>query len=560
MDFDREKVFAEFVAESGEGLQRMEETLLAAETDPTNPSLLDELFRIAHTIKGNAGLLDFSDLAGFAHAVEDMLEALRGRQITLSRDPASLLLAAVDVFRVLIPAALARHGLSPSQEELKNRIAQYVADARSNEQIPASDEVFSPTMASGSVPSGTRNHTIRVDTARLDQMLNCAGEIAVAQGRLRRMIESLGPEAREPILEIQSETERLFRTLQEQVMDIRMVPVGPLFQQFLRAVRDISKSHGKLARLEVIGGDVEVDTRVLEHLRDPLLHILRNAIDHGIEPPADRLAKGKNACGILRLKAFHGSGNIWIQLSDDGAGFNREHILAKAKAMGLVEEDAKLSDREVFRMVFHAGFTTAETVSDLSGRGVGMDVVRRNIDIIRGSIDIQSTKGQGATITISLPLTLAIIDGFAVTAAGQTYVIPLEMISECLELPQQQFSSAHGGVVEVRGEPLPFVRLRDVLGFHGDSPKRENVVVVRNENGRAGLVVDELLGETQAIIKPLNRLFRQLPGVCGSTIANDGRVALILDAGTLLHAMVQKGYTTDTEKRNQPDYYAPAQI
>jgi two-component system chemotaxis sensor kinase CheA len=560
MDFDREKVFAEFLAESTEGLQRMEQTLLAAENDPANADLLDELFRIAHTIKGNASLLDFSDLAGFAHAVEDVLEAVRGRQIILSADLASLLLDAVDALRTLIPAASGCHGLSPSQEELKNRIARHVADARSSEQSPDSDDVFSPAVASGLVPSGTRNHTIRVDTARLDQMLNCAGEIAVAQGRLRRKVEALEPETREPILEIQSETERLFRTLQEQVMGIRMVPVGPLFQQFLRAVRDISRSHGKLARLEVIGGEVEVDTRVLEHLRDPLLHILRNAIDHGIEPPADRLAKGKNACGILRLKAFHGSGNIWIQLADDGAGFNREQILAKGKAMGLVEEGARLSDREIYRLVFSAGFTTAETVSDLSGRGVGMDVVRRNIDLIRGTIDIQSTQGHGATITISLPLTLAIIDGFAVSAAGQTYVIPLEMICECLELPQQQFSSANGGVVDVRGEPLPFVRLRDVLGLSGDAPQRENVVVVRNENGRAGLVVDELLGETQAIIKPLNRLFRQLPGICGSTIANDGRVALILDAGVLLHAIVQRSYITDPATRNKPEYYAPVQI
>ncbi|HJX83058.1 MAG TPA: chemotaxis protein CheA, partial [Candidatus Angelobacter sp.] len=511
MDFDRDKVLAAFVAESEEGLQRMEQTLLAAENDPANADLLDELFRIAHTIKGNASLLDFSDLAGFAHAVEDLLEAVRGRQIMLSRELASLLLDAVDAFRTLIPAAPARSGLSPSQEELKNKIARHVADARPCEQSAAPDEAFSPAVASGPFVPGVRNHTIRVDIGRLDQMLNCAGEIAVAQGRIRRRIEALDPEAREPILEIQSETERLFRTLQEQVMGIRMVPVGPLFQQFLRAVRDISRSHGKLARLEVVGGDVEVDTRVLEHLRDPLLHILRNAIDHGIEPPADRLAKGKNACGILRLKAFHRSGNIWIQLSDDGAGFSREQILAKGKAMGLVEEGARLSDRDIFRLVFQPGFTTAEAVSDLSGRGVGMDVVRRNIDLIRGTIDIQSVEGQGATITISLPLTLAIIDGFAVRAAGQTYVIPLEMICECLELPPQS-SSASDGVVDVRGEPLPFARLRDVLGLSSGSPTRENVVVVRNGNGRAGLVVDELLGETQAIIKPLNRVFRQLPG------------------------------------------------
>lgn len=559
MDFDRDKILAAFVAESEEGLQRMEQTLLAAENDPVNADLLDELFRIAHTIKGNASLLDFPDLAGFAHAVEDLLEAVRGKQIALSPELASLLLEAVDTFRVLILAAPAPEGLSPAQEELRNKIARHVIDWRADQNKLSGDE-FSPAVVPGPLASGARNHTVRVDIARLDDMLNCAGEIAVAQGRIRRQIEALGPEAREPILEIQSETERLFRTLQEQVMGIRMVPVGPLFQQFLRAVRDISRSHGKLARLEVVGDDVEVDTRVLEHLRDPLLHILRNAIDHGIEPPATRLARGKNACGILRLKAFHSSGNIWIQLSDDGAGFNREQILAKGRAMGLVEEGAKLSDREIFRLVFHAGFTTAGEVSDLSGRGVGMDVVRRNIDLIRGTIDIQSVEHQGATISISLPLTLAIIDGFAVKAAGQTYVIPLEMICECLELPRHS-SSASEGIVDVRGEALPFVRLRDALGLRSGPPARENVVVIRNENSRCGLVVDELLGETQAIIKPLNRLFRQLPGVCGSTIGNDGRVALILDAGALLQTRIQHNYgAAAPETRNQPEQYAPVQI
>jgi two-component system chemotaxis sensor kinase CheA len=560
MDFDRDKVFTEFVAESEEGLQRMEETLLAAESEPDNANMLDELFRVAHTIKGNASLLEFSELAGFAHVVEDLLEALRGRQIALSHDLVSLLLGAVDAFRSLIPAAPAGRGLSPAHVELKNNILQVLPAGRSWQQNAA--EASSATGAPDLFSNGARSRTIRVETSRLDQMLNCASEIAVSQGRLRRIIEALEPEARAQVFEVQSETERLFRTLQEQVMGIRMVPIGPMLQQFLRAVRDISKSHGKLARLEVHGGDVEVDTRVLEHLRDPLLHMLRNAIDHGIESPADRIANGKNACGILRITAFHSSGNIMIQLSDDGAGFNREQILAKGKAMGLFDENARPSDREIFRLVFRAGFSTAKSVSDLSGRGVGMDVVRRNLDAIRGNIEIQSTEGQGATITISLPLTLAIIDGFAVRTAGQTYVIPLEMVCECLELPEQQFSDESGGVVDLRGRALPFARLSDVLGLSGSRPAgREKVVVVQNENDQAGLAVDELLGETQAIIKPLNRFFRKAPGICGSTIANDGRVALILDAGALLHRVIaQRCETTSPDNKILLDDHASAWI
>jgi two-component system chemotaxis sensor kinase CheA len=311
-----------------------------------------------------------------------------------------------------------------------------------------------------------------------------------------------------------------------------------LFQQFARSVRDISQSHNKLARLEIAGADVEVDTRVLENLKDPLLHMIRNAIDHGIELPDVRHAKGKNPCGLLKLTAFHSAGNILIQLSDDGAGFNRQRILGKARALNLLPEGEKISDQELFNLVFTAGFSTADEVTDLSGRGVGMDVVRRNIDLLRGNIDIRSTEDHGTTIRIRLPLTLAIIEGFSVIANNETYVIPLEMITECLELPADQISTERVGVINLRGEPLPFVRLREAFGGGGQRPARENVVVLHREGGAAGLAVDKLLGECQAIIKPLSRLFRDVPGVSGSTILDDGRVALILDVNTLLRDAV----------------------
>jgi len=210
------------------------------------------------------------------------------------------------------------------------------------------------------------------------------------------MIEDLGTEQGRDILDMQRESERLYKDLQEQVMGIRMVPVGPLFQQFVRSVRDISQSHNKLARLEIIGAEVEVDTRVLEHLKDPLLHMIRNAVDHGIETPDERHAKGKSACGSLTLKAFHKAGNIFIQLSDDGAGFDRQRILDKAKSLGIVQEGEKLSEQEIYRLVFNAGFSTADSITDLSGRGVGMDVVRQNIDALRGNIEISSLEGEGA--------------------------------------------------------------------------------------------------------------------------------------------------------------------
>ncbi len=537
MDFDREKVVAAFVAESEEGLERSEQYLIAAETDPGNLELLDEMFRVAHTLKGNASALDFPELASFAHVMEDLLEALRKHEVAISREVISVLLHGVDALRSLVPAAAEGNDrLSPSHQELKRAIATYASGKErvAHAAALAPDQVSSPTAVPGFSLVGTRNRTLRVDTNKLDHMLNLTGEIAIAQGRLRRMIEDLRSDAGRKVLEVHREIEGLQKNLQEQVMGVRLVPVGPLFQQFARSVRDISQSHNKLARLQVVGADVEVDTRVLEHLKDPLLHMIRNAVDHGIEAPRIRHSLGKPPCGSLTLTAFHRAGNILIQLSDDGAGFNRQRILAKARSLGLLPEGEKISDQELFNLVFKAGFTTADSITDLSGRGVGMDVVRRNIELLRGNIDIQSTEGQGTTITIRLPLTLAIIDGFSVTANGETYVIPLEMISECLEVPTDQISSEAVGVLNLRGEPLPYVRLRQVFGNPSQCPERENVVVVHRDGGYAGIAVETLLGECQAIIKPLNRIFREVPGVSGSTILDNGRVALILDVSTLL--------------------------
>ena len=540
MDFDREKVVAAFLAESEEGLERTEQSLIAAETDPDNLELLDEMFRVAHTIKGNASALDFSELAGFAHVMEDLLEAVRKHELAISREVISLLLHAVDALRALVPAAaLGNDRLSPSHQELEKAMARHAAGRHTSTRAAiASDQVSSPRAVPGSVLQSGRNRTLRVDTEKLDRMLNLTGEIAIAQGRLRRMVEEVKTHAGRKLLEIQREIEILQKNLQEQVMDVRLVPVGPLFQQFARSVRDISQSHNKLARLEIVGADVEVDTRVLEHLKDPLLHMIRNAVDHGIEAPKVRHSKGKNPCGSLKLTAFHRTGNILIQLSDDGAGFDRQRITAKARALDLLPEGEKISDQELFNFVFKAGFSTADEVTDLSGRGVGMDVVRRNIELLRGHIEIQSEEGKGTTITIRLPLTLAIIDGFSVVANNETYVIPLEMISECLELPGDQISHEKVGVINLRGEPLPYVRLREVFGTPDHPPARENVVVLHREGGQAGIAVETLLGKCQAIIKPLNRIFRDVPGVSGSTILDTGRVALILDVSTLLRDVI----------------------
>jgi two-component system, chemotaxis family, sensor kinase CheA len=539
-DFDREAVLASFLVESEEGLDVMEQALVQMESSPSDLELLHTIFRVAHSIKGNATSLQLAELAGFAHVVEDLLDVFRERQMLPSVDLVSLLLKAADELRAMVAnAASGPHALSPRQQELRKEIAREV------EKL--SQRVVSTRDASGDA-SGTANvgvlpvathRTLRADVDKLDHMLNLTGELVIAQGRLRRLIEQLSTEQGRAILEMHREAERLYMDLQGEVMSIRMVQVGPLFRQFVRSVRDLARSHGKLARLEVVGGDVEVDTTVLEQLKDPLLHLLRNAVDHGLEKPAEREKQGKNACGLIRLTAAHSGGNIVVTLQDDGAGFDRARILQKAKSLGLVSGQEEMRDEDIYSLVFQAGFSTAESVTDLSGRGVGLDVVRRNIDHLRGSVEVASTSGKGSTITIRLPLTLAIIEGFSVRVGDETFVVPLEHVTECTELPAEQLNPQASGILSLRGTAVPYVRLRRLFSVSGEAPKRENIVVVKINDFRAGIAVDELLGGMQAVVKPLGRAFRRVSGIAGSTVLGDGRVGLIIDVPSLLRGVMQ---------------------
>ena len=539
-DFDRDAVLASFLVESEEGLDVMEQALVQMESSPSDPELLHTIFRVAHSIKGNATSLELTELAGFAHVVEDLLDVLREQQALPSADLISLLLKSVDELRAMVSNATAgRRELTAGQQKIRKEIAREV-EKRSKRTVTASGTPGESGSAAktDTLPSAS-HRTLRADVEKLDHMLNLTGEIVIAQGRLRQMIEKLGTEQGRGILEMHREAERLYMDLQSEVMSIRMVPIGPLFRQFVRSVRDLARSHGKLARLEVVGGDVEVDTTVLEHLKDPLLHLVRNAVDHGLEMPALRESQGKNPCGLIRLTAAHSGGNIVVKLQDDGAGFDRARILDKAKRVGLLSGKDEIRDQDIYDLVFQAGFSTAESVTDLSGRGVGLDVVRRNIDILRGMVDVQSIAGKGSTITIRLPLTLAIIEGFSVRVGAETFVVPLEHVTECTELPAEQRSPEARGILSLRGSALPYVRLRNMFSVSGEAPKRENVVVVKINEFHAGIAVDELLGGVQTVVKPLGRAFRGVPGIAGSTVLGDGRVGLIIDVPSLLRGVMQ---------------------
>jgi two-component system, chemotaxis family, sensor kinase CheA len=539
-DFDRDAVFAAFLAESEEGLDTMEQVLVQMESAPSDPELVNTIFRVAHSLKGNARSLELNELAGFAHVVEDLLDIIREQQILPTPELISLLLKAVDELRaLLVTASNGNHELTSKQQDLRREIAREVEKRSKRVVRPSGTTSETSSTAKTELGSAPNHRTLRADVDKLDHMLDLTGEIVIAQGRLRQMIEQLGTEQGRAILEMHREAERLYLDLQNEVMSIRMVPVGPLFRQLVRSVRDLSRSHGKFARLEVVGGDVEVDTTVLELLKDPLLHLIRNAVDHGLEKPEVRESVGKNPCGVIRLSAAHSAGNIVVKLEDDGAGFNRDRILEKAKRLGMVPEKGELRDQEIYELVFHAGFSTADSVTDLSGRGVGLDVVRRNIDTLRGTVEVTSTKGKGSTITIHLPLTLAIIEGFSVKVGPETFVVPLEHVTECTELPAEQHSLDTSGIFSLRGEALPYVRLRQLFGIAGKTPKRENMLVVKINDFQAGIAVDELLGGMQTVVKPLGIAFSSVHGIAGSTVLGDGRVGLIIDVPSLLRGMMQ---------------------
>jgi two-component system, chemotaxis family, sensor kinase CheA len=540
MDFDRDAVLTSFVAETQEGLDLMEQSLLAMESRSGGAELLDDIFRVAHTLKGNATSLELDDLKGFAHATEDLLDVLREQNTDVSGDVITLLLKAVDEIRALVAATTTENPrLTPEQQKLKKQIANEVDRCAQNPVAPsAKSKHATSTPVNSSAAAATR--TLRTDIEKLDRMLNLTGEIVIAQGRLRRMIEKISGESKQEILEMQGETERLFRDLQDEVMRVRMVPIGAMLRQNLRVVRDLANAHSKLARVEVIGEDVEVDATVLEHLKDAVLHMIRNAVDHGIETPPVRKSRGKNPCGLIKVSAAHIGGNVVVTLQDDGAGLSRTKILRRAKEMGLFVQSNPVSDAELYQVLFRPGFSTADSVTDLSGRGVGLDVVRRNVEALHGTVEIASEEGLGTTVTIRLPLTLAIIDGFSVIAGNDTFVVPQQYVIECTELTSVQ-SQRNTGILNLRGSALPYIRLREVFGQPAENPTRENVIVVKVGEFHAGIAVDQLLGRMQAVIKPLGKVFRGISGIAGSTILGDGKVGLIIDVPGLLQGMMQSG-------------------
>jgi len=370
--------------------------------------------------------------------------------------------------------------------------------------------------------------SVRVGSAKLDLLVNLVGELVTVQARFSQMAERKNDAE---MIAFAEEVERLTWELRDNAMSIRMLPIGTTFSRFKRLVRDLSAELGKDIELSTEGAETEIDKTVIDKLFDPLVHLIRNSIDHGIEMPEVREARGKPRRGTVHLSATHAGANVLIRVRDDGAGLDREAIGGKAIARGLVAPGAELTDKEIAELIVLPGFSTATTVTNLSGRGVGMDVVKRGLEALRGSLEIDSRAGEGTTVTVRLPLTLAIIDGLLMAVGNGFFVLPLSAVEECIELSRADVARSHGrNIAELRGHAVPYIRLRERFAVGGEPPDIEQIVIADVTGERVGFVVDRVVGELQTVIKSLGRVYRDVDGVSGSTILGDGTVALILDA------------------------------
>ncbi|MBK7487613.1 MAG: chemotaxis protein CheA [Nitrospira sp.] len=411
------------------------------------------------------------------------------------------------------------------------------------EQKAATPEQISEALkkqSEGAVPAKkAETPSIRVDTVKIDRLINLVGELVITQSMLSDLGSRFEMSQLPVLLERVAQLERNTREIQERVMGIRMVPIGNAFSRFPRLVRDLSGKAGKKIQLILSGEETELDKTVIESIGDPLTHLVRNSADHGLEPPDERVAAGKPEQGIIRLNAFHEGGSICITVEDDGRGLNRDKILAKGIKQGLIAESDKLSDEQIWMLIFKPGFSTAEKVTDVSGRGVGMDVVKRNIEGLGGTVSIKTVTGKGTTFTLKLPLTLAIIEGMTVRVGQDTYIVPLLSILESIQPKREMVKTivGKGELVNVRGTYLPLMRLYDVFQLEPElsDPTKAILLILETEGERVAVMVDEILGQQQVVIKSMEQNFRKIEGVAGATILGDGTVGFILDVRGLLN-------------------------
>jgi two-component system, chemotaxis family, sensor kinase CheA len=560
----------DFITEANEHIETAESAMLELESRPQDGELINKIFRSFHTIKGMAGFLNLADIQSLAHSAEGLLDLARKGKLVLAGGNSDVVFESIDVLKKMLAGLKAAldsgtpfcspDGLPRLLETLKAAAegkvvasaqpAAAAAQPQANPQpaIGTRDEdkrldgILEESPEAGKKPAGAAgpdvsDDKIRVSTMRLDNLINMTGELVIAQLMVAEEISggrAFAPELARKV----SHQGKIVRELQELSMAMRMVPVRGVFQKMTRLARDVSHKAAKQVDFVTVGEETELDRTVVDKISDPLIHMVRNAIDHGIEPAEKRVEAGKKPVGHVELRAFHQAGSIVIEMEDDGKGLDRDRILKKAVDQGLVQAGQELPEEDIFKLIFHAGLSTAEKVTSVSGRGVGMDVVKKNIEALRGRIDISSTCGKGTTFTIRLPLTLAIIDGQVVRIGENRYIVPITSIVRSLRPTRQQISTVQGRgeVILERGELMPLIRLHKLFDVtpSSEDPTDALVMIVESDGKKCCLLVDELLAQQQVVIKSLGDTLGRMKGVSGGAIMGNGLVTLILDVPGLV--------------------------
>jgi two-component system chemotaxis sensor kinase CheA len=555
------ELLREFLVEAREHLTNIESRLLEFDQGSSNGETLHSAFRSFHTLKGLAGFLEFGVLQEVAHEVETILDRARNDELQITPGIVDVILEASDYIALWlnhISSTAEGHASAapPNPDALIKKVheAERTASAEQCEAaslIPLKDADTLPTTAAeaganstkleGASASGSarreESSVVKVATSKLEYLVDMVGELVIGESLLHHNPDLTAiktPRIQRDLAHLG----RITAEVQKTAMAMRMVPVGQLFRRMARLVRDLGRKSGKKAELELFGEDVELDRKLVEELSDPLVHMIRNSMDHGLESPEERIAAGKSETGSIRLAAKHEAGEILIEIADDGRGLNRERILAKAVERGIVGAGEQMSDSDIYNLIFKPGFSTAEKITEVSGRGVGMDVVWKHLVHLRGRVEIRSTPGQGSQFLLRLPLTMAIIDGLVVLCGAERYIVPISSVREMFRPTQEAIFTVQGKgeMVLVRGQLLPLVRLKRRLNLRSgvDDPCQGLIIVGESQAHRFCLLVDALAGKQEVVIKSLGPQFANLHGLAGGAILGDGRVGLILELSALL--------------------------
>jgi two-component system chemotaxis sensor kinase CheA len=538
------ELIEEFTSEAGELLETLSNDLLSLEIESTNETLINTLFRTFHTLKGNSGLIGLKQMFEVAHRAEDVLSMIRDKKLEPGSAVIDALLATVDLFKVIVDEVKERRLTTHDTAEIENNLDKILGRQPVKKAVgeePAGEKEVAKTAP---VTAKHLEQTIRVDVDRLNNLMNLAGELILEKNRFQQLNQLLnakfsGNKEVSDLDSLNNSLGRITTEIQESVMRMRMLPISNVFRKFPRLVRDLAKEKNKEIELVIAGETTELDRSLIEAIGDPLVHLLRNSIDHGIEEPAIRLSAGKPAKGTINMSAYQSGNDIIIEVADDGAGIDPEKIASKAVEKGLITEDQarSLPRREIINLIFEAGFSTAKVITDVSGRGVGMDVVRSNVAKLNGSVDIRTEVGRGTTFIIKLPLTLTIMNGMVVKVQDEVYIIPIGAITDTLKLSNYRISLIKGReFITLRDSVVPIIYLEnlfDVKKTTSDDTERYVVVASVSER-KVGLVVTGIFGQEETVVKSLGPLLGKVPFIAGASIRGDGRVALILDTGELI--------------------------